>query len=61
MHPCAGGFENGIDTFENMARMGVAVVDRMVQEAMNGRVDLKEDARYIPRADYAVAPPESRP
>lgn len=40
---------NGIDTFENMAKVGVYIVDRAVQEEMGGGVDLKKDRWYIPR------------
>jgi hypothetical protein len=39
---------NGIDTFENMARTGVFVVDRVVQEEMGGGTDLKKNVWYIP-------------
>ena len=39
---------NGIDTFENMAEKGVFIVDRVVQELMNGGVDLQKDVWYIP-------------
>lgn len=40
---------NGIDTFENMAKIGVYIVDRAVQEEMGGGVDLKKDRWYIPK------------
>lgn len=39
---------NGIDTFENMAKIGVFVVDRAVQNQMGGGIDLKKDVWYVP-------------
>lgn len=39
---------NGIDNFENMAKTGIYVIDRVVQEELNGGVDLKKDVWYIP-------------
>lgn len=39
---------NGLDTFENMARTGVFIIDRVVQEEMNGNVDLVGNAWHIP-------------
>ncbi|MCB9080549.1 MAG: ADP-ribosylglycohydrolase family protein [Lewinellaceae bacterium] len=40
----------GIDTFENMALKGVWVIDRLVQEEMNGGIDLTKNSWYIPHA-----------
>jgi hypothetical protein len=49
IHRTRGGFpNNGIDTFDNMAKTGVFVVDRMVQEKMGGGVNLETDEWYIP-------------
>ncbi len=56
IHRTRGGFPNGIDTFENMARTGVFVVDRVVQEAMKGGVDLGEDVWYVPPGGEAIEP-----
>jgi hypothetical protein len=39
---------NGFDTFENMARTGIFVIDRVVQEEMGGGTDLKKNVWYIP-------------
>jgi ADP-ribosylglycohydrolase len=41
--------KNGVDTFENMAQTGVYIVDRVVQEQMDGGVDLQKDIWYIPQ------------
>lgn len=39
---------DGIDTFENMAKNGLFVVDRVVEEQMHGFVDLQKNRWYIP-------------
>ena len=39
---------NGLDTFDNMARIGMSIVDRVVQEEMGGILNFEEDAWYIP-------------
>lgn len=39
---------NGIDNFDSMAEKGVYIVDRVVQELMNGGVDLQKNIWYIP-------------
>jgi hypothetical protein len=41
----------GMDTFTEMARKGVAIVDRVVVEEMGGRVDKDNDRWLIPRSD----------
>ncbi len=49
IHRTRQGFAgNGIDTFDNMSEAGISIVDRVVQEEMGGRVDLKKDMWYIP-------------
>ena len=49
IHRTRVGFENdGMDTFENMARKGIWIIDRVVQEEMKGGVDLKKDTWCIP-------------
>ncbi|MBN8576290.1 MAG: ADP-ribosylglycohydrolase family protein [Cytophagales bacterium] len=39
---------NGLDTFENMARTGIFIIDRVVQEDMNGAIDLVKNEWLIP-------------
>jgi len=52
IHRTRTGFENnGIDTFENMADKGLRVVDRVVREEMNGRVDLENNVWIIPEGE----------
>lgn len=41
---------DGTDTFENMAAKGIWVTDRIVQESMNGGVNLRKNCWYIPEA-----------
>lgn len=49
IHRTRIGFpNNGIDSFEQMASKGILIIDRVVQEEMGGRVDLKKNVWYIP-------------
>lgn len=47
---------NGIDTFENMAETGARVVDRVVEEEMEGRVDREQNLWYIPVKNVRIEP-----
>ena len=47
---------NGLDNFHDMAKTGVFVIDRVIQEEMGGGVDLEKDLWYIPTADYIIEP-----
>jgi hypothetical protein len=49
IHRTRGGFDSGIDTFDNMASMGVTVVDRVVERQLGGSVDADRDVWVIPR------------
>ncbi|MFT5142088.1 MAG: hypothetical protein ACI80V_000984 [Rhodothermales bacterium] len=48
IHRTRGGFANGIDRFPNMAARGVSVVDRVIEDMTDGRVE--GDAWYVPTA-----------
>jgi hypothetical protein len=49
IHRTRIGFpNNGIDDFEHMAEKGIYIIDRVVQEELNGGIDLKKDVWYIP-------------
>lgn len=49
IHRTRQGFpNNGIDTFSNMAKIGVYIVDRVVQDQFDGGVDIIKDVWYIP-------------
>lgn len=57
IHRTRQGFpNNGIDTFSNMAEKGVFIIDRVVQEEMNGGVDLNKDVWYIPNTTLLIQP-----
>lgn len=59
IHRTRIGFPNeGIDTFPNMAKTGVFIVDRVVQEQMGGGVDLDKDVWYIPDRGVKIVPGE---
>ena len=50
IHRTRVGFpNNGIDTFDAMAKKGVYIIDRVVQEEMGGGVDLEADVWHIPQ------------
>ena len=44
----------GIYTFEEMAQIGVFIVDRVVQEEMGGGIDLENDNWYIPSVNLNI-------
>ncbi len=49
IHRTRIGFPNdGIDTFDNMAKIGVFIIDRVVQEHLGGGVNLKNNEWMIP-------------
>jgi len=57
IHRTRIGFpNNGIDTFDDMAKMGIYVIDRAVQEQMGGGINLGEDVWYIPNIDLDIVP-----
>lgn len=49
IHRTRKGFENnGIDNFENMATKGLLIIDRVITEKMNGRLDCTKNEWTIP-------------
>lgn len=49
IHRTRMGFENnGYDSFTNMAKKGVFIIDRVVQEELGGGIDLYNDVWFIP-------------
>lgn len=53
IHRTRRGFaDDGIFTFAEMARTGIYIIDRAVQEKMGGGVDLDKDMWYIPEKTY---------
>lgn len=47
---------DGIDTFPAMARTGVFVADRVIQEEMGGGIDLEKNIWYIPESNSKIEP-----
>ena len=47
---------NGLDDFTNMAKTGIFIIDRVVQEKMNGGIDLEKDVWYIPTIELKINP-----
>ena len=50
IHRTRKNFPNdGIDTFENMAKNGIKIVDRIVLEELNGKIDSENKLWLIPK------------
>ena len=61
IHRTRKGFpNNGIDNFRDMARKGMFIVDRAVQEQMGGGVDLERGLWVVP-ANAPTPPDSTRP
>jgi hypothetical protein len=56
IHRTRGNFPQDIDNFYDMALKGIFVVDRVVQEQMQGGVDLNDDSWYIPAQSSPIIP-----
>jgi hypothetical protein len=55
IHRTRGGFpNNGIDSFQKMAKKGIFVADRVIQEQMKGGIDLKKGIWYLPPPNNQV-------
>ncbi len=54
IHRTRGGFERGVDNFQDMAKKGVFVVDRVVQAQMQGGIDLEGNYWYIPNQALSI-------
>lgn len=53
IHRTRIGFpNNGIDNFQDMAKKGLYIVDRVVQEQIGGGVDLNKNIWYIPHNNF---------
>lgn len=49
--------KNGIDTFENMAKQGISIIDRVVTVELNGSIDLEKNVWIIPQTHNRVQNP----
>lgn len=47
---------NGMDTFEEMAKKGIFIIDRVIQEEMNGGIDLEKNIWHIPEREVTGVP-----
>ncbi len=57
IHRTRGNFPNqGIDNFAQMAERGLAIIDRVVVDEMEGSIDLNNDAWHIPKIKVVLAP-----
>ena len=57
IHRTRQNFSNdGIDSFDNMAQIGVFIVDRVVQEELGGGINLKDNVWYIPNKTLQINP-----
>jgi len=57
IHRTRAGFSNnGIDDFGNMAKKGIYVIDRVVQEELGGGIDLENNLWYIPQNKFKIEP-----
>ncbi len=57
IHRTRQNFPNeGLDDFNNMAKIGVFIIDRVVQEQMGGGIDLIKDVWYIPDVAPNMSP-----
>ncbi|NER15021.1 ADP-ribosylglycohydrolase family protein [Leptobacterium flavescens] len=56
IHRTRQNFPKGVDSFPEMAKKGVYVIDRVIQEQMKGGIDLKKDIWYIPNKELIVIP-----
>jgi hypothetical protein len=55
IHRTRQNFPNdGIDSFDNMAKIGVFIIDRVVQNEMQGGVDFKTNNWYIPNVGLHI-------
>jgi hypothetical protein len=49
IHRTRQNFPNGVDSFSNMANIGVFITDRVIQEELQGGIDLNKNIWYIPK------------
>ncbi|WP_461443382.1 ADP-ribosylglycohydrolase family protein [Maribacter sp.] len=48
--------KDGLDTFEHMSKIGIYIIDRVVQEEMGGGIDLAKDVWCIPQKALEIEP-----
>ncbi|PCJ97643.1 MAG: heme biosynthesis protein HemY [Flavobacteriaceae bacterium] len=45
---------NGLDDFNQMAKNGVFIIDRVIQEQMGGGIDLEKNVWYLPKTEMQI-------
>ncbi|MDG2396413.1 MAG: ADP-ribosylglycohydrolase family protein [Flavobacteriaceae bacterium] len=50
IHRTRENFPNPVDSFSNMAKIGIFITDRVVQEELGGGIDLNKNIWYIPKS-----------
>ena len=51
IHRTRQNFPNGVDSFSNMANLGIYITDRVIQEELEGGIDLDKNIWYIPKSN----------
>ena len=49
IHRTRQNFPNGVDNFSNMAKLGVYITDRVIQDELGGGIDLNKNIWYVPK------------
>jgi len=49
IHRTRQNFPNGVDNFSNMAKLGIYITDRVIQDELGGGIDLNKNIWYIPK------------
>ena len=49
IHRTRQNFPNGVDTFSNMANLGIYITDRVIQDELGGGIDLNKNIWYVPK------------
>ena len=49
IHRTRQNFPNGVDNFSNMAKLGIYITDRVIQDEIGGGIDLNKNIWYIPK------------
>ncbi len=51
IHRTRQNFPNAIDNFTDMAKIGVFITDRVIQNVLGGGIDLNNNLWYIPKKE----------
>jgi len=59
IHRTRQNFPHSIDSFERMAEEGLLIIDKVIVEEMNGKVDLENNLWYIPDLKLNIQTPDT--